>query len=133
MTVPLTSSCQPLEPTVKACDLSVDKPHVSSGLKKKGILGVDAKVRVECDVAPESHIVTIQLKREVSHRWVVLETVEDSRLPRPGKRETYQINYAGCVPGAWRAIAQARGSLRGKAFNFAAESDASIGKEECTL
>ncbi|WP_130342774.1 hypothetical protein [Herbihabitans rhizosphaerae] len=116
------------------CNLRVDNPHVSERQRKLGNLTIDAKARVECDMSPGTHLVTMTLERLVSGTWLHRETSDpDQRIPGPGKPLTYMVAVNECVPGRWRATATAQGKLKGKPFHFTDEKQSDIPKAKCEV
>ena len=124
-------ACDPLMAT-GPCTMTAHNAHVSSGeLRKRGVKVIDAKVTVNCDVAPNLHKTTATLERFANGEWVVMGRVVDQRIP-PRKGITVRVDFGGCIPGHWRTRGVAEGQLNGEPFGPVEHTrGAEITEEDC--
>jgi hypothetical protein len=97
-------------PANNQCDLGFmpTKPTVGVG----SIIG---NVWAKCDMTPKVHHMTVTLERRDGGAWVSEQIAHSDTIPAP--RATYEIKTP-CMPGVWRVIATASGSLQGNPFVF---------------
>jgi len=95
-----------------------------------GVGSIIATVRVECDVPPQEHHLHLELQVLVrGEGWQGQRMETFDQIPYPAA--TFQTKTE-CVPGMWRELAQAEGSLEGKPFDYVTTSmETSVTAEQC--
>lgn len=109
-TAPATAEPAYTPAAAKQCDLGFmpTKPTVGVG----SIIG---NAWAKCDVTPEVHHMTLTLERRDGGSWVSEQIAHSDTIPAP--RATYEVKTR-CMPGVWRVVATASGTLQGNLFTF---------------